>query len=84
MGDLFLTIMYMCMYTYWNISLIGMLWVSCWPIEFYLPQGLDGAGSTTLTLRSVDECVMPPGLTELHNYIKQPVQSTAVYGLYTI
>ena len=45
---------------------------------------MHGAGSTALRLRSVDECVMPPGpaeLVQLHNY-KQSVLSTAVYVLY--
>ena len=50
--------------TYRNMScsgvLIGMLQVSCRPIEFYLPQGLDGTRSTALRLRSVDEHAVPP------------------------
>ena len=59
---------YVCTW-YRNMShsgmLLGMLQVSCWPIELYLPQGLDGAvrarryRSTTL-FRSVDEYAVPP------------------------
>ena len=57
MGDLFLTIVS----THPRSgTLIGMLQVSCRPIEFYLPRGLDGTRSTTLRLRSVDERAVPP------------------------
>ena len=72
MGDLFLTI-YVCTYvgtyvvrTYGNMSrlgmLIGMLRVSCRPIEFHLLRGLDGARTTTLRNRSVDEHAVLQGL----------------------
>ena len=68
MGDLLLTI-YVGTYvrgTYRNVSrsgmLIGMLRVSCWPIEFYLLRGLDSARITTLRNRSVDECAVLQGL----------------------
>ena len=63
MGDLYT---YVCTYvhTYQNTShsgiLIGILWVSCPPIEFYLLQVLDGTRSTTLRLRSVDDHAVPP------------------------
>ena len=40
--------------------LIGMLRVSCQPIEFYLVWGLNGTRSTTLRLRSVDKHMVPP------------------------
>ena len=61
MGDLFLT-MYICAYRNMSCSgmLTGILRVSCQPIEFYLPRGLDGTRSTTLRLRSVDEHAVPP------------------------
>ena len=60
--------MYVRMYRNMSHSgmLIGMLQVSCLPIELYLPQGLDGAvrtrryRSTTLIFRSVDEHAVPP------------------------
>ena len=79
MGDLFLTI-YVCTYvrgtyvrTYRNMSrsgmLIGMLWVSCRPIEFYLLRGLDGATTTTLRNRSVDERAVHQGLQSWSSYI---------------
>ena len=66
MGDLLLTI-YVCTYvvrTYRKMSrsgmLIGMLWVSCRPID--LLRGLDGARTTTLRNRSVDERAVLQGL----------------------
>ena len=82
MGDLFLTI-YVCTYvrgtyarTYWNMSCsgmligsIGMLRVSCRPIEFYLLRGLDGARTTTLRNRSVDERAVLQGLQSWSSYI---------------
>ena len=76
--------------TYRNMSrsgmLIGMLWVSCRPIEFYLLRGLDGARTTTLRNRSVDERAVLQGLQseQLHmdsnSYIHVCMeQSTSVY-----
>ena len=82
MGDLFLTI-YVC--TYQNMScsgmLIEMLRVSCQPIEFYLPHGLNGTRSTTLRLRSVDEHTVPPRAYRAGaaTYgVKQSVHSTSL------
>ena len=82
MGDLFLTI-YVCTYvrtyvrtwyvrTYRNMSrsgmLIGMLRVSCRPIEFNLLRGLDSARTTTLRNRSVDERAVLQGLQSWSSY----------------
>ena len=84
MGDLLLTI-YVCTYvrgTYRNMScsgmLIGMLRVSCQPIEFYLLRGLDGARTTTLRNRPVDERAVLQGLQSWSSYIWSQ-QSTSVY-----
>ena len=52
-------------------TLIGVLWVSCRPIEFYLLRGLDGMRSTPLRLRSVNECAVPPGLAELEQLLME-------------
>ena len=88
MGDLFLT-RYVCTYmrtyvcTYWNMShsgmLIGMLRVSCRPIEFYLLQGLDGVRTTTLRNRSVDEHAVLQGLQSWSSYIWSQTRATFVY-----
>ena len=86
MGDLFLTI-YVCTYvrtyvrgTYVrNMSrsgmLIGMLWVSCRPVEFYLLRGLDVARTTTLRNRSVDERTVLQGLQSWSSYIRSQTVS---------
>ena len=73
MGDLLLTI-YVCTYvrgTYRKMSrsgmLIGMLRVSCRPID--LLRGLDGARTTTLRNRSVDERAVLQGLQSWNSYI---------------
>ena len=58
--------------------LIGMLWVSCRPIEFYLLRGLDGARTTTLRNRSVDERAVLQGLQSWNSYIWS---QTATYGV---
>ena len=59
--------------TYQNMSrsgmLIGMLRVSCRPIEFYLLRGLDGARTTTFKNRSVDERAVLQGLQSWSSYI---------------
>ena len=47
----------------------GMLSFSSRPIEFYLPRRLNGVRFTTLRLRSVDKCAVPPGFAELSSYI---------------
>ena len=71
--------------TYWNMShsgmLIGMLRVSCQPIEFYLLRGLDGARTTTLRNRSVDEHAVLQDLQSWSSYICTygVKQSTSVY-----
>ena len=84
MGDLFL-IIYVCTYvrtymvcTYRNMSRSGMLRVSCRPIEFYLLRGLDGARTTTLRNRSVDERAVLQGLQSWSSYIWSQ-QSTFIY-----
>ena len=59
-----------------------MLQVSSRPIEFYLPQGLDGTRSTTLRLRSVDKHEVPPRTCRAGaaTYgVKQSAQSTSVH-----
>ena len=80
MEDLFLTI-YVC--TYQNMScsgmLIEMLRVSCRPIEFYLPRGLNGTRSTTLRNRSVDEHTRACRGGAAKYGVKPSVQSTSVY-----
>ena len=88
MGDLFLTI-YICTYvrgTYVRTGiimlrsgmLIGMLRVSCRPIELYLLRGLDGARTTTLRNRSVDERAVLQGLQSWSSYIWS---QTVTYGV---
>ena len=59
--------------------LIGILRVSCWPIEFYLLRGLDGARTTTLRNRSVDERAVLQGLQSWSSYIYGVKQFTSVY-----
>ena len=63
--------------TYRNMSrsgmLIGMLRVSCRPIEFYLLRGLDGARTTTLRNRLVNERAVLQGLQSWSSYICQTV-----------
>ena len=85
MGDLFLTI-YVC--TYRNMSrsgmLIGMLRVSCWPIEFYLLRGLDGARTTTLRNRLVDERAVLQGLQSWSSYIWSQKVDICLYRNSTI
>ena len=90
MGDLFLTI-YVCTYvvrTYRNMSrsgrLIGMLQVSCRPIEFYLLRGLDGARTTTLTSRLVDERAVLQGLQSWSSYIRSQTVDVCLYRNSTI
>ena len=62
--------------------LIGMLRVSCRPIEFYLLRGLDGARTTTLRNRSVDERVVLQGLQSWSSYIWSQTVSAADICLY--
>ena len=88
MGDLFLTI-YVCTYvvrTYRNMSrsgmLIGLLRVSCRPIEFYLLRGLDGARTATLRNRSVDERAELHGLQSWSGYIWSQTVSAVDICLY--
>ena len=92
MGDLFLTI-YVCSYvrtwyvrTYRNMSrsgmLIGMLRVSCRPIEFYLLRGLDGVRTTTFRNRSVDERAVLQGLQSWSSYIWSQTVSAVDICLY--
>ena len=92
MEDLFLTI-YVCTWyvrtyvrTYRNMSrsgmLIGMLRVSCRPIEFHLLRGLDGARTTTLRSRSVDERAALQGLQSWSNYIWSHTVSAVDICLY--
>ena len=50
-------------------TLIGMLRVSCQPIEFYLLQGLNGVRTITLRNRSVDERAVLQGLQSWSSYI---------------
>ena len=89
MGDLFLTIYVQCMYvcayvrtyvvhTYIPARSGIKLRVSCWPIEFYLLRGLDGARTTTLRNRSVDERAVLQGLQSWSSYIWS---QTATYGV---
>ena len=62
--------------------LIGMLWVSCQPVELYLSRGLDGSRGATLRLRSVDEHAVPPRACRAGaaTYgVKQSAQSISVY-----
>ena len=57
----------------------NMLRVSCQPIEFYFPHGLDGTRSTTKRLRSVDENVVPPRACRAGaDTYEQSAQSTSV------
>ena len=89
MGDLFLTI-YVCTYVRtWYVRkmsrsgmLIGMLRVSCRPIEFYLLRGLDGARTTTLINRSVDERAVLQGLQSWSSYIWSQTVSAVDICLY--
>ena len=99
MGDLFLTI-YVCMYVHAyvrgtctctyvpNMSssgmLIGMLRVSCRPIEFYLLRGLDGVRTTTLRNRSVDEHTLFQGLQSWSSYIWSQTVDICLYRISTI
>ena len=55
--------------------LIGMLWVSCRPVEFYLLRGLDVARTTTLRNRSVDERAVLQGLQSWSSYIRSQTVS---------
>ena len=83
MGDLFLTIY---VRTYRNMSrsgmLIGMLRVFFRPIEFYLLRGLDGARTTTLRNRSVDERAVLQGLQSWSSYIWSQTVSAVDICLY--
>ena len=81
--------MYVCTYvvcTYRNMSrsgmLIGMLRVSCRPIEFYLLRGLDGARTTTFRNRSVDERAVLQGLQSWSSYIWSQTVSAVDICLY--
>ena len=62
-------------YVYRNMSRIR---VSCRPIEFFLLRGLDGARTTTLRNRSVDERAVLQGLQSWSSYIWS---QTATYGV---
>ena len=92
MGDLLLTI-YVCTYvrtyvvrTYRKMSrsgmLIGMLRVSCRPID--LLRGLDGARTTTLRNRSVDERAVLQGLQSWNSYIWSQTVDICLYRNSTI
>ena len=92
MGDLLLTI-YVCTYvrtcvvcTYRKMShsgmLIGMLRVFCRPID--LLRGLDGARTTTLRNRSVDEHVVLQGLQSWNSYIWSQTVDICLYRNSTI
>ena len=61
--------------------LIGMLRVSCRPTEFYLLRGLDGAGTTTLRNRSVDERAVLQGLQSWSSNIYMESNSYINYGV---
>ena len=106
MGDLFLTI-YVCSYvrtwyvrtyirTYRNMSrsgmLIGMLRVSCRPIEFYLLRGLDvRCENNNLEKQISGQAHGAPGLAELeqlhmesNSYIRSQTVNICLYRNSTI
>ena len=74
--------------TYRNMSrsgmLIGMLPVSCRPIEFYLLRGLDGARTTTLRNRLVNERAVLQGLQSWSSYIWSQTVDICLYRNSTI